>query len=197
MNVPKIVFCSKGHVFDSSIDESCPYCYKRKLPFSEIKIEDKPGKTESIDEEPTELLRQKQKDSSGDRTEEDDNDATVLLRRHFTEGKRKVIGWFVGKSGADYGKSKELYEGVNCVSFSRELIITDNKNCTKNNWEFSVSYRDQTYSISEGYTQKKILINGRTLKGTVHLSGYEEIRVGQMEYVFVPLVGYYFNWENG
>lgn len=114
-----------------------------------------------------------------------------------------AVGWLVSVKGVYYGKSFPLRSGNNSIGRAQELDVPLLKEQSVSAAAvLRISYdpkKRKFMAIPGGDGHSMPYVNGDALYERVELKGFEQIELGDTEdnmYVFVPLCGDRFAWED-
>lgn len=165
-----LVRCKNGHLFSGrKYGNICPYC--------NIEV----GTQEN---ENTELI--------------DESDKVISL---IDAGKEiePVIGWLVCIEGPRRGKDYKIREGKNFIGRSDDMqirIIGDN-NIERNNHAVIVYDRkNRTTHLLPGDSMGLAYLNEEAIFTPMELTAFSVIEMGNSKFLFIPLCGEHFEWEN-
>ena len=113
-----------------------------------------------------------------------------------------VVGWLVCVKGVYFGESFKLKSGKNKVGRSHEMDVQlMNDNSVSRTCVCTVIFdsRSEVFSLMPGESDSLVYVNGDAVYERFILNGYEEIEMGDSgknKFVFVPLCGGRFRWNN-
>lgn len=180
-----IVQCVKGHFYDSTKNESCPYCNGEggAIGISEpIKV----NTQRSI--EPSGI-------ASGPLYKEDEQKTVALIKNNI--GIDPVVGWLVCIEGVDKGKDYRIRAQRNFIGRGESMDI-----CVRGDQTISrdghavISYneRKSSFTLAPGNSKGITYVNDEEVLMGVTLKAYDVIEIGNTKLLFVPLCGEHFKW---
>ena len=110
-----------------------------------------------------------------------------------------VTGWLVCVKGAYLGKSFPIKAGRNNIGRSMEMDIPLTKEVTISRVKHaSVTYDPANckFLIQPGEGRGLSYLNGEMLISHAYLNEYDKITLGKSMFVFIPLCGDKFNWDD-
>ena len=194
--------CSRGHIYDPEIyGDSCPYCASvstsinfettedystpaadvaKSVPVSAIVPEDIPKTA------PTSEFKQKQ--------EEIGKTQSVFQPK---TGKDPVVGWLVCVQGHDTGEDYKLRAKTNTIGRGTDndvRIKGDDTITSATHAKIDYDMLNNDFYLLPGNNRNTIYLNGAPVYSAVKLAGYDRIRFGQSEVLFVPFCTDKFVW---
>lgn len=211
--------CANGHVYDSDQYTVCPYCNKmrteiqfgqgggadnktiapgmggvyqrglqgdlqnlgdRIMPINDV---DDVGKTVA----PDEIMK---------RDKRDNKTIAVFQKEH---GIDPVVGWLVCIKGKDIGKDYRLLARVNSIGRSEEndvCIRGDKTISSRSHAKLAYDPRNNQFTIIAGDGANINYLNGQPIYAPSQLKSYDIVDLGESSFLFVPLCGEYFKWDN-
>ncbi len=194
--------CSRGHIYDPEIyGDSCPYCASvstsinfettedfstpaadvaKSVPVSSIVPEDIPKTA------PTSEFKQKQ--------EEIGKTQSVFQPK---TGKDPVVGWLVCVQGHDTGEDYKLRAKTNTIGRGSDndvRIKGDDTITSATHAKIDYDVLNNDFYLLPGNNRNTIYLNGAPVYAAVKLTGYDRIRFGQSEVLFVPFCTDKFVW---
>ena len=161
--------CAFGHFYDASVSPRCPYC----------------GGREGDRAEPAVILPEML------------NRPTNRDERPAHGAASPVVGWLVCLSGAERGRSRELYNGNNFIGRDGMGRLVEAEPGLHREWTLVVTYdrRDRAFFCGLAGGREVVRLNGRPMSGTSPLSAGDRLEVGDTPLLFVPLCGEAFDWD--
>jgi hypothetical protein len=109
------------------------------------------------------------------------------------------VGWLTGISGPYWGRSFPVHSGGNSVGRSRnnDIVLSDDDRVSRDK-HARVVYepRDRLFYIESGEGKGLAYLNGENILHLTPLSAFDVIEIGGGSYVFTPLCGSSFTWED-
>lgn len=194
--------CKNGHFFDNEINDSCPYCPKDTIE----NITEKTEVVENQTDSKTKIYTDKNTLNS---TKKEDEGKTVFISRKTNSIDKEEVdinsnpillsGWLVIISDKGKGKSYPLTFGLNNIGRG------DNNHISIKNGDDSISrekhttiiydYQNNIFLVKHGEGQFLSYLNGAVLLDTKELKANDKIKVGNTEFIFIPLCSENFKWE--
>ena len=193
--------CNRGHYYDASIHMSCPYC--SNTADSEMTV---PMGVSPYAQSPVESTIPMQYGSvdvtmpigMGATVAMDDDDGRTVAILTTESGIEPVVGWSVCLTGKNKGKEYRLHSDNNYVGRSEKMdvcIKNDDTISRENQAIFTYDVDGKCFYLSPGSGRSVIKLNGKPIFQTAELSAYDRVILGKTEFLFVPLCGEEFAWE--
>lgn len=115
---------------------------------------------------------------------------------------KPAVGWLVCVKGVYFGQTFPLKNGVNKIGRSPEMdvaLLQDDSVSRSVAMKLAYDSRANEFNALPGESGEMCYISGNAMYERIQLNGYEEIEFGDMglnKFVFVPLCGTQFRWEN-
>lgn len=111
------------------------------------------------------------------------------------------VGWLVGTRGACYGQSFCLRSGRNRIGRSAEMDVNLDDGSVSRTCAAVVIYdpKEQVFSAMPGESSSLCYVNNHALYQRMELQGYDLMEFGDAglnQFIFVPLCGNQFRWED-
>ena len=220
MNLKK---CLKGHLFDRDKYTNCPFCgsiqWTKELPDPEPKTVDdnnstvlletvvsKPAEVKMPQEEYVICVNCKEKNVLAAKFCERCGRPLIKTQKSAKDTEKKianqfkaVVGWLVGVSGTYFGKSFEVLPGRNSIGKSEKSAINIGKDsqvideCVA--W-LTFDPKKNLYYIQPGDGKGLVYINNEIVLNAKFLLHLDKVEIGGGEYIFVPLCGTDFKWND-
>lgn len=172
--------CPNGHLYNPKKYNECPYCDETMLE-----------EDDNANGEDEEL-------ATG--TNGNENGAKTVAYWDNQEGVNPVVGWIVCIDGAQRGKDYKIVSEKNFIGRSEEMHITvkgDNSISRRNHAVISYNPKQRNFILIPGAeTTGIIYINEEAIYSPTELSPYDVIEMGKSKFIFIPLCGQHFEWEN-
>ncbi len=110
-----------------------------------------------------------------------------------------VVGWLVCVEGADKGQDFHLFARINSIGRSSEsdvCIKGDSTITRENHARIAYDPRHNAYQLIPGESTNNIYLNDQPVYVPVALNAYDLLELGQSKFVFLPLCGEKFQWED-
>ena len=109
-----------------------------------------------------------------------------------------AVGWIIALSGEYLGESFELREGrnslgrmgTNIISFAKENSISREKHAF-----ILYDPKKKQFYIQAGESSGLTYLNDENVMMPTALKAYDKIQLGQVVFLFIPLCGEQFNWD--
>lgn len=109
-----------------------------------------------------------------------------------------VVGWLVCTKGKHLGESFQLYDGNNSIGRgdSNDVVLFKEQSVSSNKHAI-ITYepRKRGFYIQAGDSHGLTYLNGDWVTSTQKIEIYDSIEFGKSAFVFVPLCGEKFSWE--
>lgn len=165
-----LVRCKNGHMFSSRrYGDTCPYC--------NIELEQKKKSLNFL---------------------YDDPDKTVPLSG-AEEHVDPVTGWLVCIEGSQYGKDYRIHNGKNFIGRGDNMniqILGDNSISRVNHAAIVYDKKNKSTYLLPGDSTGLSYVNKEAVYSPVELTPYAVIELGRSKFLFIPLCGEHFEWEN-
>jgi hypothetical protein len=165
-----LVRCKNGHLFSArKYGSICPYC--------------------SMEAE-----------SSGNRDkilmDESDKVVSLLDSEEMIE---PVTGWLVCIEGPRRGKDYKIRAGKNFIGRAHTMqirIIGDNEISRVNHAVIIYDKKNRVTHLLPGDSMGLAYLNGDAVFTPAELTAFSVVEMGQSKFLFIPLCGEHFEWEN-
>lgn len=199
--------CNNGHYYDQDSHNTCPYCSNSNSILNDIKDS---GETKQIlntkaEELKTEIYGYKKGNSSNNegKTQMLFNRKALNAQDKSVEDEKPILiaGWIVITSKIDRGKSFVITYGMNSIGRNSEenhINIGDKHSSVSRKKHSSILYDFENNQFFIQHHDGKFLtyLNKKLVGGLTELNAYDKIKIGKTEFVFVPLCGDRFQWED-
>lgn len=208
--------CGKGHVYDSDLYATCPYCSdsstsiefggkaaSRGIPKTGPVggysfTSDVPASTlrpDSAPEVPTGI----KKTSPIQQTVGPDGIKRTTVISPVGGAKELVAGWLVCVEGRNLGKDYRLYARNNTVGMSNknDVVIPDDPTIS-NEKQLIISYdpRGNEFTAWSADGKNNNYLNNKALYTATPLKAYDLLEVGQTKLIFIPFCSEAFQWKD-
>lgn len=112
---------------------------------------------------------------------------------------RPVVGWLVCVKGLHFGESFEFFEGNNSLGRfpENDIVIADDRSVSRESHIFIIfDAKKGDYYIKPGASHSIPRLNDSPVLEVKGLAANDLIEVGDENFVFVPLCGKDFDWQN-
>ena len=191
-----LVFCENGHAYNPNEHERCPYCYgneaNKQLDLTRGATEKAEIFTPTVSDKsrPTVTTNSMNYDLDGqERTE------PAYMKMN---GMDPVVGWLVAVTGSQKGTDYRIHSDNNFIGRSRRMSICisgDNTISNENHAIVSYDTRNKKFYFTPGTGKNIVRVNENAVFSTTELKAYDIIEIGVTKFVFIPLCGEGFDWE--
>lgn len=165
--------CKNGHMYSvRKYGDTCPYCNTEQ---------------ESVN-----------RYSNNRRMMVDDPDKTMPISG-AAENVEPVTGWLVCIEGAQYGKDYKIHAGKNFIGRADNMhiqILGDNAISRINHAAIIYDSKNRSSYLLPGDSSGLAYHNGEAVYTPVELRAFSVIEIGQSKFIFIPLCGEHFEWNN-
>jgi len=200
--------CNNGHYYDQDKHNNCPYCSDSNSGLSDIEdssgTEHVPNKTSSRDGA-TEIYNKKPEEKKSDdgATQMFFAQGTPVATGEASEESTEpvqIAGWIVITSEKGKGNSFLITYGMNTIGRSSENHINiengDGSISRLKHTSIIYDFENNQFFIQHHDGKYLTYLNKKLVGGLTELSAYDKIKIGKTEFVFVPLCGEHFQWED-
>ncbi|CAM3808868.1 FHA domain-containing protein [Marinicrinis lubricantis] len=167
--------CANGHMFSTRKHGStCPYCFM------------------SAEVEPTGGHREQ-----GNLALAADEKTMPYLEE--AGGIEPVTGWLVCIEGPQLGQDYRIHAEKNFIGRSEDMhiqIIGDNAISRRNHAVIVYDPKKRNFYLLPGDASGLAYHNNEAVYSPVELTPYDVIQMGRSKFIFIPLCGVHFEWEN-
>jgi hypothetical protein len=175
--MPNLLRCPNGHMYSArKHGNTCPYC------------------NSTTGSEPQKSGKRLQTVSN---TNEDG--AKTMGFWDENDGLDPVVGWLVCIEGAQRGKDYKIRAEKNFIGRSEEMHINitgDNAISRRNHAIISYNPSERNFFLIPGDGVGIVYHNNEAVYSPLELASYDVIQMGKSKFVFIPLCGIHFEWEN-
>lgn len=193
-----ITRCPNGHFYDPQNSPSCPWCAvpeaapegTRQVTSSTIPLQNNRGSTIRVS--PQNALK-----PPANRSSIDEGHTVAVVRKKT--GIDPVVGWLVCIKGPDRGRDYQIRSEKNSIgrSDSMDICISGDETISRNDHAFVVyDPKKNTFRIQAGLSRGLVYLNGEEVISSETMKAYDQIEMGESRFLFVPLCGENFQWEN-
>ncbi|GAA0137018.1 hypothetical protein YSY43_38590 [Paenibacillus sp. YSY-4.3] len=166
--------CLNGHMFSTrKHGNTCPYCNTTL---------EQPSRNESRRPQVAEDMEEKTMPYLGE-----------------TVGIQPVTGWLVCVEGPQMGQDYRILAEKNFIGRAEEMqirIIGDNAVSRRNHAVIVYDPKKRNFYLLPGDASGLAYHNNEAVYTPVELNAYDLIQLGRSKFVFVPLCGPHFEWDN-
>ena len=116
------------------------------------------------------------------------------------EGIDPVTGWLVCIEGPQMGRDYRILSEKNFIGRSEDMhirIIGDNTISKRNHAVIVYDHKKRNFFLLPGDASGLAYLNNEAVYTPTELSAYDVIQLGRSLFLFIPLCGVHFEWENG
>ena len=109
-----------------------------------------------------------------------------------------VVGWLVCIDGPDKGRDYRIRSEKNFIGRSPDMDIyieNDGQISRKKHAVISYNPRNNTFKLLPGDGRALVFLNGDDVEYAQVMNGHDLIEIGKSKFVFIPLCGKEFQWE--
>ncbi|WP_139488171.1 FHA domain-containing protein [Brevibacillus dissolubilis] len=165
--------CANGHMFSTRKHGStCPYCN---------------------------IVVDQMVSGAGGRVPRYEEDDKTMPYLGETEGVEPVTGWLVCIEGPQLGQDYRIMSEKNFIGRAEEMhirIIGDNTISRRNHAVIVYDPKKRNFYMLPGDASGLAYHNNEAIYSPVELSAYDVIQLGRSKFIFIPLCGVHFEWEN-
>ena len=115
------------------------------------------------------------------------------------DGVEPVVGWLVCIEGAQRGQDYRIRSEKNFIGRSEEMHIQisgDNAISRRNHAVISYNPLQRNFFLIPGDGAGLVYHNNKAVYSPVELTAYDVLQMGKSKFIFIPLCGIHFEWEN-
>ncbi len=165
--------CPNGHMYSTrKYGNTCPYC---NTPSD-----------------------QNQNKKTVSHTNDDDGKTRPIWDEEY-DGIEPVVGWLVCIEGSQRGQDYRIRSEKNFIGRSEEMhiqITGDNSISRRNHAIVSYNPIQRNFFLIPGDGAGLVYHNNEAVYSPVELTAYDVLQMGKSKFVFIPLCGIHFEWEN-
>ncbi|MFM9276561.1 FHA domain-containing protein [Paenibacillus jiagnxiensis] len=116
-----------------------------------------------------------------------------------TTGIHPVTGWLVCIEGAQVGQDYRIMAEKNFIGRAEEMqirIIGDNSVSRRNHAVIVYDPKKRNFFLLPGDASGLAYHNDEAVYSPVELNAYDMIQLGRSKFIFIPLCGPHFEWDN-
>ena len=109
------------------------------------------------------------------------------------------VGWMVAINGAHIGQDFRLKAGKNFIGRNddMDIALTDEKSVSRNRHAVIIyEPKQHIYLIQPGESSELVYHNDEVVLNPAEIKAYDQITVGDVNLVFIPLCSKSFNWQD-
>ncbi|WP_438347734.1 FHA domain-containing protein [Paenibacillus sp. FA6] len=165
--------CANGHMFSTrKHGNTCPYC--------NITVEAMPK-------------GEQRRQASADTEEK------TMPYLGETVGIHPVTGWLVCIEGPQFGQDYRIMSEKNFIGRAEEMhirILGDNTISRRNHAVIVYDPKKRNFYLLPGDASGLAYHNNEAVYSPAELAAYDLIQLGNSKFIFLPLCGAHFEWEN-
>ncbi|HYH05267.1 MAG TPA: FHA domain-containing protein [Bacillota bacterium] len=115
------------------------------------------------------------------------------------DGSEPVVGWLVCIEGQSRGQDYRIRTEKNFIGRSEEMHINisgDNAISRRNHAIISYNPVERNFFLIPGDGVGIVYHNNEAVYSPIELTAYDVIQMGKSKFIFIPLCGIHFEWEN-
>jgi hypothetical protein len=115
------------------------------------------------------------------------------------EGIDPVTGWLICIEGPQMGRDYRILSEKNFIGRAEEMhirIIGDNTISKRNHAVIVYDHKKRNFFMLPGDASGLAYLNNEAVYTPTELSAYDVIQLGRSKFLFIPLCGVHFEWEN-
>lgn len=194
------VECGNGHVFDSDVNRSCPYCNSAVNRINFGGDAQGVGKTvASAGYAPAGEEIGATVAPSGYAGKSEDVGKTVGVFQK-TMKLEPVVGWLVCIEGPDKGKDFRIYAKNNTIGRGEKMDICIKGDTTisrENHARLGYDDKHNNFHLIPGESSNNIYLNEEPVYVPAKLKIYDVIEFGDTKLLFIPFCNDKFTWKDG
>lgn len=112
---------------------------------------------------------------------------------------RPVVGWLVCVEGAPRGRDFRIHSQYNYIGRARHMDICiegDNSISAENAAILAYDDQQKIFFFAPGQGRNLVRVNGKAVLSPVELQAYDRLTVGKSVFLFIPLCGERFDWND-
>lgn len=221
VRILKVVRCDKNHYYDTDQYSFCPMCQKNKgqleseeiqLTIREILDDDLQFQSQSPENSnnPEVLHTIPDNDFSENsenygrniieiqKIQEDNVESEKTVAFYNLSGTEPVTGWLVCIHGCYFGESFPLKTGQNFIgrAMNMDVSLRDDKTISRQcHAMIAFDPECSEFFLSPGHSNGLTYLNQKLLLHPEKLSNYDEIQIGESQFIFIQFCNPEHNWK--
>lgn len=205
-----MVMCPNGHAFDMFKFNECPHCGLRPAPGAAMRIQPQPMPQMSPVQpmqpmQPIQPVQPMQPmppmpPMPAMQPQYAKNDyAPAPPQTDVKTNSQPVVGWLVCLKGPGEGKSYAIRENRNFVGRSRtmDIAIEDDDSISREKHAVITYVPKQKFFLAQpGESRELFYVNDKVVLENVNLNAKDILEIGRSKFMFVPLCGEKFSWDD-
>jgi len=113
------------------------------------------------------------------------------------QAKRYVVGWLVGLNGPNRGESFPVRMGRNVLGRDKrsDIVVTDDQ-ASSHHADLVFRPEERRFILMDHNSTNGTYVNEMEIEPRKDLSGNDVIRIGSQKFLFTPLIGDGFYWDD-
>ncbi|GFN32135.1 FHA domain-containing protein [Paenibacillus xylaniclasticus] len=169
-----ITRCANGHMFSTKKHgTTCPYCYMTVETAATAELKKRPPVPAA--------------------------DEKTLPYLEDADGIDPVTGWIVCIEGPQIGQDYRINAEKNFIGRAEDMhiqIIGDNTISRRNHAVIVYDPKKRSFYLLPGDASGLAYHNNEAVYSPVELTAYDVIQLGRSKFIFIPLCGVHFEWDN-
>lgn len=209
------VECGNGHIYDTDMNQSCPYCQGNSNRVEFNGGDSSYGKTVPVFGAGTTQSAQPQSEvgatvapasyvsakAEKEAPQAADTGKTVaVFKKSANVEVEPVVGWFVCIDGPDKGKDFKILAKNNSVGRSEKMDICISGDSTisrEDHARIGYDEKHNQFHLIPGNSTNNVYIGEDPIYVPTKIEAYQVIELGETKLLFVPLCNDKFNWKEG
>ena len=216
--------CGRGHIYDSDIYPSCPYCSNNQpvINFDRtVRGGAQPAAYAEDRTAPVDFSRAGANagfEGSRGKASVMQDDGVTQPPRDYARGRRAdeeqhtvgdmgqrlglepVVGWLVCIEGRDKGRAYELWGRINTIGRSERMDVCikgDQSISKENHARLGYDPKNNRFRLIPAASTNNIYLNDDVVDVPTQLHPYDVIEFGETKLAFIPFCSSRFTWEKG
>lgn len=216
--------CGRGHIYDSDIYPSCPYCSNTQpvINFDRtVRGGAQPAAYAEDRTAPVDFGRAGANagfEGSRGTASVMQDDGVTQPPRDYARGRRAdegqhtvgdmgqrlglelVVGWLVCIEGRDKGRAYELWGRINTIGRSERMDVCikgDQSISKENHARLGYDPKNNRFRLIPAASTNNIYLNDDVVDVPTQLHSYDVIEFGETKLAFIPFCSSRFTWEKG
>lgn len=121
------------------------------------------------------------------------------VRAEMVNTEEPVVGWLVCVGGVNFGKCFSIYAGNNSIGRAGDnrVVIGNDQTISKSKHAFIVyEPKKRDFYLRPGESSGLTYLNGEPAVSSYKMNANDTIELGNGKFIFVPLCGENFSWED-
>jgi len=191
----KMKSCDNGHYYNEDKEDKCPYCSNSNSILDNIGNDNN---------EMTQVINLNQKQKVNEEAF-DTEEATMMLKTKTVPLTKELnivelAGWIVIISEIGRGCVFNITYGMNTIGrgASNQISIDNGDSSISREKHSSIIYdfENNLFFIQHHDGKYLTYLNKKMILSSTELHAYDKIKIGKTEFIFVPLCGDKFKWED-